>query len=145
MTYQQHWNAKRQPASTPTLLSAGSQHFITKVLRCCAVLSYMQCEEVQFVDVREPGEYQVARLPHFKLMPLSQASSWAPTVAEDMDPQAETVVLCHHGMRSMNTAMVRCLAGAGRGAERPGLGVGGQFRVEPLQCFFDSNITCVFR
>eukprot|EP00878_Enallax_costatus_P007940 GHUV01008306.1.p1 GENE.GHUV01008306.1~~GHUV01008306.1.p1 ORF type:complete len:155 (+),score=46.89 GHUV01008306.1:216-680(+) len=63
------------------------------------------CEEVQFVDVREPGEYQVARLPHFKLMPLSQASSWAPTVAEDMDPQAETVVLCHHGMRSMNTAM----------------------------------------
>lgn len=67
---------------------------------------HKQCEEVQFIDVREPGEHQTAHLPHFKLMPLSQASSWAPTVAEDLNPQAETVVLCHHGMRSMNAATV---------------------------------------
>ena len=31
-------------------------------------------EGVQFVDVREPGECQVAKLPRFKLWPLSQSA-----------------------------------------------------------------------
>lgn len=69
-------------------------------------LDRMQCEEVQFVDVREPGEHQVSRLPHFKLLPLSEANSWAPTIQEQLDPARETVLLCHHGVRSMNAAMV---------------------------------------
>jgi len=29
---------------------------------------------VQFVDVREPGEYDTAKLPRFQLYPLSQAA-----------------------------------------------------------------------
>uniref|UniRef100_A0A383V6H5 Peptidyl-prolyl cis-trans isomerase n=2 Tax=Tetradesmus obliquus TaxID=3088 RepID=A0A383V6H5_TETOB len=63
------------------------------------------CEEVQFVDVREQHEFSIARLPHFKLLPLSTSSEWAPTIQQTLDPAAETVVLCHHGVRSMNAAM----------------------------------------
>lgn len=68
---------------------------------------HLQCEEVQFVDVREQWEYDTAKLPHFKLFPLSQASNWAPNIDQDLDPDTETVVLCHHGMRSMQMAGVR--------------------------------------
>ena len=32
---------------------------------------------MQFVDVREPGEYDMAALPRFKLFPLSQAAKCA--------------------------------------------------------------------
>jgi hypothetical protein len=58
------------------------------------------------VDVREPWEYDTAKLPHFKLFPLSQASSWAANIEDQLDPEKETVVLCHHGMRSMQMAGV---------------------------------------
>lgn len=90
----------RQPECARKHADATSTH--------AAAACHLQCEEVQFVDVREPGEYELARLPHFKLMPLSEASSWAPTVDDDLDPAAETVVLCHHGVRSMQAAAVRC-------------------------------------
>lgn len=62
------------------------------------------CEEVQFVDVREEGEHQTARLPYFRLFPLSSSADWAPHIDELLDPEKETVVLCHHGVRSMNMA-----------------------------------------
>eukprot|EP00879_Flechtneria_rotunda_P022071 GHRR01023286.1.p1 GENE.GHRR01023286.1~~GHRR01023286.1.p1 ORF type:complete len:158 (+),score=43.14 GHRR01023286.1:1025-1498(+) len=63
------------------------------------------CEDVQFVDVREQGEYQLSHLPRFKLLPLSEASSWAPSIQELLDSDKETVILCHHGVRSMQMAM----------------------------------------
>lgn len=63
------------------------------------------CEGVQFVDVREPGEFAAAKLPRFKLFPLSAAADWSPKVEEILDPSAKTIVLCHHGVRSMNAAM----------------------------------------
>ena len=62
--------------------------------------------EVQLVDVREPHEAEIARLPHFQLLPLSQNSAWAPTISTTLDPDKETLVMCHHGMRSMNMATV---------------------------------------
>lgn len=58
------------------------------------------------MDVREQWEYDTARLPLFKLFPLSSASSWAATIEDDLDPDTETVVLCHHGVRSMQMAAV---------------------------------------
>ncbi|KAI8467155.1 MAG: Rhodanese-like domain-containing protein [Monoraphidium minutum] len=58
-------------------------------------------EGVQFVDVREPGEHVMAKLPRFKLFPLSQAPIWSDTITDDLDIAKPTVVLCHHGVRSM--------------------------------------------
>ncbi|KAK9817717.1 hypothetical protein WJX72_001141 [[Myrmecia] bisecta] len=57
--------------------------------------------EVQFVDVREPEEYSMVSLPNFKLWPLQRISEWAELVTEELDISKPTVVLCHHGMRSM--------------------------------------------
>lgn len=84
-----------------------SLHSASNLLLLAAAL---QCEEVAFVDVREQWEYDTAKLPHFKLFPLSQASSWAANIEDQLDPDTETVVLCHHGMRSMQMAGVRATA-----------------------------------
>ncbi|MBW4699426.1 MAG: rhodanese-related sulfurtransferase [Aphanocapsa lilacina HA4352-LM1] len=59
-----------------------------------------QAEDVQFVDVREPEELEQSRLDGFINLPLSQAQEWSVRLGEILDPQKETVVLCHHGMRS---------------------------------------------
>jgi len=58
-------------------------------------------EDVQFVDVREDWEFATAKLPHFKLYPLSRFSEWGSTISQELEPSKETVVLCHHGVRSM--------------------------------------------
>ncbi len=53
-------------------------------------------EEVLLVDVREPAEYALARVEGARLLPLSLFAEWSPT----LNPAAETVVMCHHGVRS---------------------------------------------
>jgi rhodanese-related sulfurtransferase len=58
----------------------------------------------QFVDVREPDEFRTSKLPLFQLFPLSTASEWAPTIDQALDPRKQTVVLCHHGVRSMQAS-----------------------------------------
>lgn len=57
-------------------------------------------EQLQLIDVREPSELAIAQLPGFLPLPLSQFAEWSPIVTQQLDPQAETVVMCHHGMRS---------------------------------------------
>jgi rhodanese-related sulfurtransferase len=64
----------------------------------------MQVGEAQFVDVREEHEFEYARLKHFELYPLSQMGAWLPVLASRMDPNKETYVLCHHGVRSNQAA-----------------------------------------
>jgi rhodanese-related sulfurtransferase len=54
----------------------------------------------QFVDVREPQELAIASLPQFVNFPLSEYGQWSANILQTLDPTLETVVLCHHGMRS---------------------------------------------
>ncbi|GAX80059.1 hypothetical protein CEUSTIGMA_g7498.t1 [Chlamydomonas eustigma] len=58
-------------------------------------------EDVQFIDVREEWEAEQSRLPYFKLYPLSTFEQWKITISSKLDFKKETVVLCHHGVRSM--------------------------------------------
>jgi len=52
------------------------------------------------LDVREPWEYEHCHLPGSRLMPMQQVpSGW-----QLLDEEAEIVVICHHGMRSMQVA-----------------------------------------
>lgn len=53
-------------------------------------------QDVQIIDVREPHEYAIARLPNSVLIPLGQIGSRA----ADIDPSRETVVHCKAGVRS---------------------------------------------
>lgn len=54
------------------------------------------------LDVREPWEYETARVPDSILMPMGDVPSRAHT---DLDPDAHIIVLCHHGQRSLSVAM----------------------------------------
>jgi rhodanese-related sulfurtransferase len=54
----------------------------------------------QFVDVREPQELAIVSLPRFINLPLSEHHDWSPDIYIRLDKDIETVVLCHHGMRS---------------------------------------------
>jgi adenylyltransferase/sulfurtransferase len=51
---------------------------------------------VRLVDVREPFEFQIARLPNAELIPLLQL----PRHLADLQTAGEIVVYCHHGLRS---------------------------------------------
>lgn len=68
-------------------------------------------EDVQMIDVREPHEVETAALPGFLNLPLSESQTWASQIADRFDPHAETIVLCHHGMRSAH--MCQWLIGQG--------------------------------
>ena len=56
---------------------------------------------VQLLDVREPSEVEMSKLPGpWKLYSLSAFGTWGPEVAYMLDPDVTTVVLCHAGVRS---------------------------------------------
>ncbi|MFB2935912.1 rhodanese-like domain-containing protein [Aerosakkonemataceae cyanobacterium BLCC-F154] len=57
-------------------------------------------EGLQLVDVREPQEIAIAQLEGFQNFPLSEFNSWSEDIQKRLDPDAETLVLCHHGIRS---------------------------------------------
>ena len=59
------------------------------------------------LDVREPWEYQVCRIPNTQLLPMRQV----PMAVDSLDRNRETVVICHHGVRSF--AVARFLEQAG--------------------------------
>ncbi|CAL1402550.1 unnamed protein product [Linum trigynum] len=60
--------------------------------------------EVQLIDVREPDEVAKASLPSFEVLPLRQFGTWGPEITTKLDPQKDTYVMCHHGMRSLQVA-----------------------------------------
>ncbi|CAK9139091.1 unnamed protein product [Ilex paraguariensis] len=45
-----------------------------------------------------------ASLPNFQVLPLRQFGSWGPEIMTKFDPQKDTYILCHHGMRSLQVA-----------------------------------------
>ena len=57
-------------------------------------------EDIALIDVREPYEWQIARLPNARLIPLADVPSAIPS----LDPARRTIVLCHHGIRSAMAA-----------------------------------------
>ena len=59
----------------------------------------------QVLDVREPWEWEICRLPGARLVPLSELESQLST----LDPSREILVYCHRGSRSV-AAVNRLLA-----------------------------------
>ena len=54
-------------------------------------------EDVRLIDVREADEWAVARLPRAELIPLSQFQQLA---AQELSPDENIILYCHHGIRS---------------------------------------------
>jgi len=62
-------------------------------------------EAFMLLDVREPWEFETARIAGAKLMPMGDVPSRA---NQELDPEDHVIVVCHHGVRSMNvTAWLR--------------------------------------
>jgi rhodanese-related sulfurtransferase len=58
-------------------------------------------ESVLILDVREPFEIALAPFPGATHIPMGDI----PSRLTELDPDLETVVVCHHGVRSAQVAM----------------------------------------
>ena len=67
-------------------------------------------ERVRLIDVREPEEFELARVEGAELLPLSRFQEWAGA----LDPARETVVMCHHGVRSAQVCAFLARSGFGK-------------------------------
>ncbi len=62
-------------------------------------------ESFTLLDVREPWEFETARIEGATLIPMGDIPSRA---NHELDPEAHIIVYCHHGVRSMSvTAWLR--------------------------------------
>lgn len=63
-------------------------------------------EKYQLIDVREKEEVDKAAVKEFQHLPLSEIQNWGPKImaGEEFDKGKPTIVMCHHGMRSMQVA-----------------------------------------
>jgi rhodanese-related sulfurtransferase len=61
-----------------------------------------QQEPLTLLDVRELWEFEAARIEGAKLMPMGDVPARA---HQELDPEDPIVVVCHHGMRSMNVTV----------------------------------------
>jgi rhodanese-related sulfurtransferase len=63
-----------------------------------------QKEPCTLLDVREPWEFETARMAGTTLIPMGDI----PSRVQELDPEDHIIVICHHGVRSMNvTAWLR--------------------------------------
>lgn len=53
-------------------------------------------EPIDLIDVRELFEFEIARIDGARLLPLSRFNEWLGSLR----PETETIVMCHHGVRS---------------------------------------------
>lgn len=56
----------------------------------------------RLIDVREPWEFETARVEGSLLMPMGDVPSRA---HQELDPEERLLVICHHGIRSMNVTV----------------------------------------
>ena len=55
---------------------------------------------LQLIDVRELEEVSIAAIDGFTIWPLSTFAEWSGAFLTEFDPHTETIVMCHHGVRS---------------------------------------------
>jgi len=59
-------------------------------------------KQVRIVDVREPWEFATAQIEGSVPMPMGDVPARA---HQELDPEERLVVVCHHGVRSMNVTV----------------------------------------
>ena len=62
------------------------------------------------LDVREPWEFQICRIPDSMHIPMARV----PERKDELDPGADTVVVCHHGARSFQVGVLLEASGFAR-------------------------------
>jgi len=62
----------------------------------------MKEKKARLIDVRELWEFETAHVEGSVLMPMGEVAARA---HQELDPEERLLVMCHHGMRSMNVAV----------------------------------------
>jgi rhodanese-related sulfurtransferase len=62
--------------------------------------SHLASSDVLLIDVREPAEFQICSIPGSRLIPMQQI----PTRLDEFGRDQELIILCHHGIRSLQVA-----------------------------------------
>ncbi|MBW4535949.1 MAG: rhodanese-related sulfurtransferase [Pleurocapsa minor HA4230-MV1] len=88
---------------------------------------------LQLIDVRERSEVDLAHIPGFAVYSLSEFEQWSEQILLDLQPEIETIVICHHGMRSAQL----CQWLAMRGFSEVKNVTGG---IDAYSCLVDSSI-----
>ena len=81
-----------QPSASSSVQAISVKQLASRLDECA--------DSLQLLDVREPQEIDIVAIDGFQVIPLSQFSEWAPQLMSTLDPHQETIVLCHHGIRS---------------------------------------------
>jgi len=58
--------------------------------------------EAKLIDVREPWEFATAQVAGSVAMPMGDVPARA---HQELDPEERLMVMCHHGVRSMNVTV----------------------------------------
>jgi adenylyltransferase/sulfurtransferase len=87
-----------QNTATPLLEEIGAVELSQRMLRG---------EDLQVIDVREPHEYEIARIPGTTLIPLGRIVNRM----SEIDPRRDTIVHCKGGVRSAKAIEALKLAG----------------------------------
>jgi rhodanese-related sulfurtransferase len=66
------------------------------------VAGLLKENKARLVDVREPWEFATARIDGSLAMPMGDVPARA---QQELDPDERLVVVCHHGIRSMNVTV----------------------------------------
>ena len=59
-------------------------------------------KKTRFIDVRETWEYATASIKPSYLIPMGEIAARA---RRELNPDEHLVIVCHHGVRSMNVAV----------------------------------------
>src|ERR1700748_1957159 len=92
----------RQASPKPGILCEGKR--MTKSLdyeiQPEEVKPLLGADNVVLVDVREPWERETAKIEGSLFIPMGDI----PARAQKLDPDDRVIVVCHHGVRSLNVA-----------------------------------------
>lgn len=90
----------RSPSFSSAPLTPPPSTGQTRMRRLTAIelADYLRAADPEplLLDVREPWEHQTCRIDGTRLVPMRQI----PAAIATLDPKQETVVICHHGVRS---------------------------------------------
>ncbi len=77
-----------------------SHNFTSINVQELAIILAQNDNDIQLIDVRELDEVSIAFIPQFRVLPLSQFNEWGEKMKIEFNPELETIVMCHHGIRS---------------------------------------------
>ncbi len=59
-------------------------------------------KQARLIDVREPWEFATTKVEDSELIPMGDVATRA---HQELDPEERLLVMCHHGVRSMNVTV----------------------------------------